>query len=49
MGQFSIRIKATPEPPQQAFFVIDTDRRQKTSFSLIHALPKEELERLGWM
>lgn len=49
MGQFSIRIKATPEPPQQAFFVIDMDRKQKVSFSIIHVLPKEELERLGWL
>ena len=49
MSQYAIRIGATPEPPQQAFFVVDLDRRQKTSFSLIHVLPKEELARLGWL
>ena len=49
LGQFSIRIKARPEPPQQVFFTIDLDRKQKVSFSLIHVLPKEELERFGWL
>ena len=46
---YAIKIRAAPEPPQQGFFVIDTDRAQKVSSSIIHVLPKEDLERFGWI
>jgi len=49
MNQFAVRIKARPEPAQQAFFTIDLDRRQKVSFSLIHVLSSKELEKYGWL
>jgi len=37
---YALRIKATYQPPAQAFFTVDLDRKVKSGFFTIHATPK---------